>query len=46
MDDTEVAAKCAVYAGDYEGVAVKHLTVRGPEVCADRTPATATASPS
>ena len=24
-----------MYAGDYEGVAVKHHTVRGPEVCAD-----------
>ena len=30
-----MVAKCAVYAGDSEGVAVKHLTVRGPEVCAD-----------
>ena len=34
MDDTEVAAKCAVYTGAYKGVAAKHLTVPGPEVFA------------
>jgi len=34
-DDAEVAAKCAVYAGAYEGLAAKHLTVPGPEVFAD-----------
>lgn len=34
-DDGEIAAKCAVYAGAYEGLASKHLTVPGPEVFAD-----------
>uniref|UniRef100_A0A7S2KCD5 Aminotransferase class I/classII domain-containing protein n=1 Tax=Leptocylindrus danicus TaxID=163516 RepID=A0A7S2KCD5_9STRA len=34
-DDAEMAAKCAVYAGAYEGLAAKHLTVPGPEVFAD-----------
>uniref|UniRef100_A0A7S2SV05 Aminotransferase class I/classII domain-containing protein n=1 Tax=Rhizochromulina marina TaxID=1034831 RepID=A0A7S2SV05_9STRA len=34
-DDPEIAAKCAVYAGAYEGLAGKHLTVPGPEVFAD-----------
>ena len=34
MDDTEVAAKCAVDAGAYKGVAAKHLTVPGPKVFA------------
>ena len=34
-DDAEVAAKCAVYAGAYKGVASKHLTVPRPEVFAD-----------
>lgn len=34
-DDAEVAAKCAVYAGAYEGLASKHTTVPGPEVFAD-----------
>ena len=34
MDDTEVAAKCAVDAGAYKVVAAKHLTVPGPEVFA------------
>jgi len=34
-DDAEIAAKCAVYAGAYEGLASKHLTVPGPEVFAD-----------
>ena len=29
-----MAAKCAVYAGAYKGVAAKHLTVPGPEVFA------------
>jgi dTDP-4-amino-4,6-dideoxygalactose transaminase len=30
-DDAEVAAKCAVYAGAYEGLTGKHLTVPGLE---------------
>ena len=34
-DDAEVAAKCAVYAGAYEALAGKHLTVPGPEVFGD-----------
>jgi dTDP-4-amino-4,6-dideoxygalactose transaminase len=34
-DDPEIAAKCAVYAGAYEGLASKHLTVPGPEVFGD-----------
>jgi dTDP-4-amino-4,6-dideoxygalactose transaminase len=34
-DDAEMAAKCAVYAGAYEGLSVKHMTVPGPEVFAD-----------
>jgi len=34
-DDAEIAAKCAVYAGAYEGLASKHTTVPGPEVFAD-----------
>ena len=34
-DDAEIAAKCAVYAGAYEGLAGKHTTVPGPEVFAD-----------
>lgn len=34
-DDAEMAAKCAVYAGAYEGLASKHMTVPGPEVFAD-----------
>mmetsp|Transcript_20377 Transcript_20377/g.31910 ORF Transcript_20377/g.31910 Transcript_20377/m.31910 type:complete len:435 (-) Transcript_20377:104-1408(-) len=34
-DDAEIAAKCAVYAGAYEGLAAKHTTVPGPEVFAD-----------
>jgi len=34
-DDAEMAAKCAVYAGAYEGLAAKHMTVPGPEVFAD-----------
>lgn len=34
-DDAEVAAKCAVYAGAYEGLASKHTTVPGPEVFGD-----------
>lgn len=34
-DDPEVAAKCAVYAGAYEGLAGKHKTVPGPEVFGD-----------
>ncbi|KAL7465843.1 hypothetical protein ACHAXS_006149 [Conticribra weissflogii] len=34
-DDPQIAAKCAVYAGAYEGLAGKHLTVPGPEVFAD-----------
>lgn len=31
-DDPLMAAKCAVYAGAYEGLSVKHVTVPGPEV--------------
>lgn len=34
-DDAEIAAKCAVYAGAYEGLAGKHTTVPGPEVFGD-----------
>lgn len=34
-DDAEMAAKCAVYAGAYEGLAAKHTTVPGPEVFGD-----------
>ena len=34
-DDAEMAAKCAVYAGAYEGLSVKHITVPGPEVFGD-----------
>ena len=34
-DDPEVAAKCAVYAGAYEGLSGKHVTVPGPEVFGD-----------
>ncbi len=34
-DNAEMAAKCAVYAGAYEGLASKHMTVPGPEVFAD-----------
>jgi len=34
-DDPEVAAMCAVYAGAYEGLAGKHVTVPGPEVFGD-----------
>ena len=34
-DDAEMAAKCAVYAGAYEGLAAKHTTVPGPEVFSD-----------
>ena len=30
-DDALMAAKCAVYAGAYEGLASKHVTVPGPE---------------
>lgn len=30
-DDGDIAARCAVYAGAYEGLASKHLTVPGPE---------------
>jgi len=30
-DDADIAARCAVYAGAYEGLASKHLTVPGPE---------------
>lgn len=30
-DDPEIAAQTAVYAGAYEGLASKHLTVPGPE---------------
>ena len=33
-DDEDIAAKCAVYAGAYEGLAGKHLTVPGPEAFA------------
>lgn len=31
-DDPLMAAKCAVYAGAYEGLGAKHVTVPGPEV--------------
>merc|ERR1712038_1535977 len=31
-DDPLMAAKCAVYAGAYEGLSSKHVTVPGPEV--------------
>ncbi len=31
-DDELMAAKCAVYAGAYEGLSSKHVTVPGPEV--------------
>lgn len=34
-DDPLMAAKCAVYAGAYEGLASKHVTVPGPEVFGD-----------
>mmetsp|Transcript_8166 Transcript_8166/g.12031 ORF Transcript_8166/g.12031 Transcript_8166/m.12031 type:complete len:431 (-) Transcript_8166:401-1693(-) len=34
-DDALMAAKCAVYAGAYEGLAAKHVTVPGPEVFGD-----------
>eukprot|EP00571_Detonula_confervacea_P016535 CAMPEP_0172309872 /NCGR_PEP_ID=MMETSP1058-20130122/10812_1 /TAXON_ID=83371 /ORGANISM="Detonula confervacea, Strain CCMP 353" /LENGTH=433 /DNA_ID=CAMNT_0013022585 /DNA_START=57 /DNA_END=1358 /DNA_ORIENTATION=+ len=34
-DDAEIAAKCAVYAGAYEGLSVKHTTVPSPEVFGD-----------
>lgn len=34
-DDPEMAAKTAVYAGAYEGLASKHTTVPGPEVFGD-----------
>ena len=34
-DDAEMAAKCAVYAGAYEGLAAKHTTVPGQEVFGD-----------
>jgi dTDP-4-amino-4,6-dideoxygalactose transaminase len=34
-DDAEMAAKTAVYAGAYEGLASKHVTVPGPEVFGD-----------
>lgn len=30
-DDPDIAARCAVYAGAYEGLAKKHKTVPGPE---------------
>lgn len=30
-DDADIAARCAVYAGAYEGLAAKHVTVPGPE---------------
>ena len=30
-DNAEVAAKCAMYAGAYEGLTGKHLTIPGPE---------------
>lgn len=30
-DDADMAAQCAVYAGAYEGLASKHVTVPGPE---------------
>eukprot|EP00979_Chaetoceros_neogracilis_P004490 scaffold787_cov285-Chaetoceros_neogracile.AAC.54 len=31
-DDALMAAKCAVYAGAYEGLSSKHVTVPGPEI--------------
>merc|ERR1712127_275148 len=34
-DDADIAAKAAVYAGAYEGLAAKHTTVPGPEVFGD-----------
>mmetsp|Transcript_11571 Transcript_11571/g.15060 ORF Transcript_11571/g.15060 Transcript_11571/m.15060 type:complete len:433 (+) Transcript_11571:54-1352(+) len=34
-DDPVMAAKCAVYAGAYEGLSAKHVTVPGPEVFGD-----------
>ena len=34
-DDPLMAAKCAVYAGAYEGLSSKHVTVPGPEVFGD-----------
>mmetsp|Transcript_10493 Transcript_10493/g.24466 ORF Transcript_10493/g.24466 Transcript_10493/m.24466 type:complete len:436 (+) Transcript_10493:88-1395(+) len=34
-DDPEIAAKTAVYAGAYEGLSSKHITVPGPEVFGD-----------
>lgn len=34
-DDADVAARCAVYAGAYEGLASKHMTVPGPEAFGD-----------
>jgi dTDP-4-amino-4,6-dideoxygalactose transaminase len=34
-DDPDMAAKCAVYAGAYEGLASKHITVPGPEYFKD-----------
>jgi dTDP-4-amino-4,6-dideoxygalactose transaminase len=34
-DDPEIAAKTAVYAGAYEGLSGKHLTVPGPEYFED-----------
>ena len=34
-DDPLIAAKAAVYAGAYEGLAGKHITVPGPEVFGD-----------
>lgn len=30
-DDPDIAARCAVYAGAYEGLSGKHVTVPGPE---------------
>jgi dTDP-4-amino-4,6-dideoxygalactose transaminase len=34
-DDPEIAARAAVYAGAYEGLASKHTTVPGPEYFKD-----------
>jgi dTDP-4-amino-4,6-dideoxygalactose transaminase len=34
-DDPEIAAKTAVYAGAYEGLSAKHMTVPGPEYFKD-----------
>jgi len=34
-DDPDIAAKAAVYAGAYEGLAAKHMTVPGPEYFKD-----------